>query len=65
MISEKQKWFIMKLIKEIESLGRIIESNELYYLSNLCDSYKTSKKEASEDIDYLLRLKKEMEEAKW
>ena len=64
MMTSKQKWFVMKLLKEIEELGYKVDPNELLFAGNHYDIYRTSKREASEDIDYLLKLKSAIESGK-
>ena len=59
MMTSKQKWFINKLASEIEAAGHEINWNATFYGSVMFDSYRVSKKEASEDIGYLLELKDE------
>lgn len=58
MMTSKQKWFISKLMKEIEEAGNCkVIANDTFYGSNGFDSYRTSKKEASDDISFLLKIK--------
>jgi hypothetical protein len=57
MMTDKQKWFISKLMKEIETMGYVFEGYETNYGSNSYDTYRTSKQEASEDIDKLIKIK--------
>ena len=64
MMTSKQKWIVMKLLKEIEELGYKVDHNELLFAGNNYDTYRTSKREASEDIDYLLKLKSAIESGK-
>ena len=64
MMTSKQKLFVMKLLKEIEELGYKVDPNELLFAGNHYDIYRTSKREASEDIDYLLKLKSAIESGK-
>ena len=61
MMTEKQKWFILKLMKEIEKIGNCkISANDTVFGSNEFNPYRTSKKEASNDIGYLLKIKELM-----
>ncbi len=63
MMTSKQKWFIGKLMKEIEEAGNCeINATDLLYGCNQFDSYRTSKKDASQDIEYLLKVKEYMQE---
>lgn len=58
MMTNKQEWLILKLIEEIEEMsGNEVSANDLYFLENNCSLYATSRKEASNDISFLLRLK--------
>ena len=58
MMTNKQKWFIFKLMKEIETLANCsININDLIFGSNEFNVYRTSKKDASSDISYLLKIK--------
>lgn len=61
MMTSKQKWFIGKLMKEIEEMGYSFNGNETYYGSAAYDSYQVTKQEASKDIDMLLSVKAAME----
>lgn len=61
MITEKQKWFINKLLNEVEALGSTnVQHSTNFYGSYQGDSYRCSSKDASEDIQMLLDLKKEL-----
>ena len=61
MITDKQKWFINKLLKEIEAYGDNAQHLTNFYGVYQGDSYRCSIKEASEDIQMLLEIKKELE----
>lgn len=61
MITDKQKWFINKLLKEIEAYGDNVQHQTNFYGVYQGDSYRCSSKEASEDIQILLEIKKELE----
>lgn len=61
MMTSKQKWFIGKLIKELEDMGCKVDSGDTLYGSKGYDTYRTSKKEASEDISMLLNIKEQVE----
>lgn len=60
-ITEKQIWFINKLLKEIEAYGGNAQHQTNFYGVYQGDSYRCSIKEASEDIQMLLEIKKELE----
>lgn len=60
-ITEKQIWFINKLLKEIEAYGDNAQHQTNFYGVYQGDSYRCSIKEASEDIEMLLEIKKELE----
>lgn len=61
MITSKQSWFIMKLMKELEELDSKYNEDwfvaNTYYASDCYNDYKTTKREASEDIKTLLAEK--------
>ena len=57
MMTSKQKWFLEKLMKEIEALGYEFNGRETFYGSNGYSTYGTTSKEASQDISMLLKVK--------
>lgn len=60
-MTNKQRWLIEKLMKEIEKLsGYVFTGRETYYGSNGYDFYSTTKKEASADIEMLLNIKNDV-----
>lgn len=61
MMTEKQRWFILKLMKEIETIGNCnVDADDTVFGSNEFNTYRTSKKDASDDIGYLLKIKELM-----
>lgn len=66
MITSKQEWFINKLIREIEGMGYEFPMGygDLNWACNDFDTYRTTCREASEDIDYLLKLKEQLEKGR-
>lgn len=60
-MTSKQKWLIGKLMSEIEeATGYVFTGNETNYGSNGYDSYRTTTKEASADIEMLLDIKRDV-----
>ena len=57
MMTAKQKWFLEKLMKEVEELGYTFSGKETFYGSNGYNSHSTTSKEASQDISMLLKIK--------
>ena len=66
MMTNKQEWFINKLIKEIEEMGYEFPMayGDLKYGCNDFSIYRTTCKDASADIDYLLKLKEQLEKGR-
>jgi len=64
MITDRQKWYINKLLKEIEALGGDAQSVTSFYGAYQGNSYRCSKRDASEDIQMLLEIKNELESQK-
>ena len=66
MMTSKQEWFMNKLIKEIEEMGYEFPMGygDLNWACNDFSSYRTTCKDASEDIDYLLKLKEQLEKGR-
>lgn len=65
-MTNKQEWFINKLIKEIEEMGYEFPMayGDLKYGCNDFSIYRTTCKDASADIDYLLKLKEQLEKGR-
>lgn len=61
MMTSKQKWFVNKLLKEIETEFKEDLGLQTNFGSNGYDAYRTTIKEASDDISFLLKAKENLE----
>lgn len=61
MMTDKQSWFVCKLLNDIEKGFGVNLTIQTNYGSNGCDKYRTSIREASEDIKFLLKAKENLE----